>query len=176
MEQPNELSQMAKELKDAHAKSVQRQTKLNASNDYWQASAFKTAEMTIINANYKSESAIVSEDEKLKEQSAKCKEVRKTLRPLDFLKEQKLKAGFKLLCQAINEPTAKHELDGINISDCKNYKEAYFKAIAKATEYSQLVQDIVFGKLSAKLYAGVKKIGPIKRVEIRKSELKETFA
>jgi small subunit ribosomal protein S3Ae len=50
------------------------------------------------------------------------------------------------------------------------------KAIAKAADYSAFVQDMVFGKLSAKLYAGVKKIGPIKRVEIRKSELKETFA
>ncbi|MCX6769360.1 MAG: hypothetical protein NT051_01625 [Candidatus Micrarchaeota archaeon] len=50
------------------------------------------------------------------------------------------------------------------------------KAHVKATDFSALVQEIVFGKFAAKIYAGVKKIGPIKRVEIRKSQVKETFA
>ena len=34
---------------------------------------------------------------------------------------------------------------------------------------------MVFGKLSAKIYAHVKRMGPIKRVEVRKSELRESF-
>jgi len=50
------------------------------------------------------------------------------------------------------------------------------KQLARQTDYNMLVQEMVFGKLSAKLYNAVKKIGPIKRVEIRKSELKESFA
>ncbi len=50
------------------------------------------------------------------------------------------------------------------------------KAIAKSTDFPALVQEMVFGKLSAKLYNSIKKMGPIKRVEIRKSEVKESFA
>jgi len=49
------------------------------------------------------------------------------------------------------------------------------KAIAKATDFPQFVQEIAYGKMSAKLYNAVKKIGPIKRVEVRKSELIENF-
>ncbi|MCX8175548.1 MAG: 30S ribosomal protein S3ae [Candidatus Micrarchaeota archaeon] len=49
------------------------------------------------------------------------------------------------------------------------------KAIAKQTDFPLFVQEIVYGKLSAKLFNAVKQIGPIKRVEIRKSELKEKF-
>jgi ribosomal protein S3AE len=43
-------------------------------------------------------------------------------------------------------------------------------------DFATLCQEMVFGKLSAKLYAIVKRMGPIKRVEIRKSEVKESFA
>jgi small subunit ribosomal protein S3Ae len=50
------------------------------------------------------------------------------------------------------------------------------KMLAKSTDSGTLVQELVFGKLSAKLFNGIKKIGPIKRVEIRKSELIESFA
>ena len=48
--------------------------------------------------------------------------------------------------------------------------------IAKNTDFSNFVQDMIFNKLSSKLYNSIKKIGPMKRVEIRKSELKESFA
>jgi len=50
------------------------------------------------------------------------------------------------------------------------------KHLASQMDFATLCQEMVFGKLSAKLYAGVKKMGPIKRVEIRKSEVKESFA
>ena len=50
------------------------------------------------------------------------------------------------------------------------------KAIAKNTDYNVLAQEMVFGKLSSKVFAAVKKIGPLKRVEIRKSEVLEKFA
>jgi small subunit ribosomal protein S3Ae len=50
------------------------------------------------------------------------------------------------------------------------------KTIAKNTEFPLLVQEMVFGKLSSKVFAAVKKIGPLKRVEIRKSEVLEKFA
>lgn len=48
--------------------------------------------------------------------------------------------------------------------------------IAKQTDFPILVQEIVFGKLSSKLFAAVKKMGPLKRVEIRRSEVLEKFA
>lgn len=50
------------------------------------------------------------------------------------------------------------------------------RAIAKNTDFNTLVQEMVFGKLSAKIFNSIKKIGPLKRVEIRKSEVKENFA
>lgn len=72
-------------------------------------------------------------------------------------------------------------ISGVKVSegvraDVRRTLSANVKALAKQTEYQNLVQEIVFGKLSAKLYNSVKKIGPIKRVEIRKSELTESFA
>lgn len=50
------------------------------------------------------------------------------------------------------------------------------KAIAKNTDFPVLAQEMVFGKLSSKIFGAVKKIGPLKRVEIRKSEVLEKFA
>jgi len=49
------------------------------------------------------------------------------------------------------------------------------RQLASQMDFATLAQEMVFGKLSAKLYASVKRMGPIKRVEIRKSELKESF-
>lgn len=72
-------------------------------------------------------------------------------------------------------------ISGVKVSegvraDVRKTLSANVKAIARQTDYQNLVQELVFGKLSAKLYNTVKKIGPIKRVEIRKSELAESFA
>ncbi len=72
-------------------------------------------------------------------------------------------------------------ISGVKVSegvraDVRKTLSANAKAFAKAADYQTLVQELVFGKLSAKLYNTVKKIGPIKRVEIRKSELTEKFA
>jgi len=43
-------------------------------------------------------------------------------------------------------------------------------------EFSRLVQEIIFGKFASRLYHKIRKIAPIRSVEIRKTELKETFA
>jgi len=50
------------------------------------------------------------------------------------------------------------------------------RSLAKSMDFNMLVQEMVFGKLSAKIFNSIKKIGPLKRVEIRKSVVKETFA
>ncbi|MFA6214139.1 MAG: hypothetical protein WC717_02570 [Candidatus Micrarchaeia archaeon] len=49
------------------------------------------------------------------------------------------------------------------------------RALVSQMDFPTLAQEMVFGKLPAKLYASVKRMGPIKRVEIRKSEVKENF-
>jgi len=49
-------------------------------------------------------------------------------------------------------------------------------AAAKETDFSQFAQELIFGKLSSRIYNKVKKIAPIRRVEVRKSELRESFA
>ncbi len=42
--------------------------------------------------------------------------------------------------------------------------------------HAQLVQELIFGKFASRLYNKLHKMAPIRRVEIRKSELKEVFA
>ncbi len=72
-------------------------------------------------------------------------------------------------------------ISGIRISesvrcDARRIISENLKALAKDMDSHVLIQEMVFGKLSAKLFNGVKKIGPIKRVEVKKSEIKEVFA
>lgn len=61
-------------------------------------------------------------------------------------------------------------------SDVRKAISESVRALAKSMDCPMLVQEMVFGKFAAKVYGNVKKIGPIKRVEIRKSQVKETFA
>lgn len=49
-------------------------------------------------------------------------------------------------------------------------------AAAKDHDYGQLMQELIFGKISSRLYNKVKKMAPIRRIEIRKTEVKENFA
>lgn len=72
-------------------------------------------------------------------------------------------------------------ISGLKVSegvraDVRKMISATLQDIAKNTDFSPFVQEMIFGKLSAKLYNSIKKIGPMKRVEVRKSELKESFA
>jgi len=58
----------------------------------------------------------------------------------------------------------------------RNAARAEVIARAKEMDFAALEQEIVFGKFSSRIYKVVKKILPIKRVEVRKTELHETFA
>ncbi|MEM4554945.1 MAG: hypothetical protein QXT25_03795 [Candidatus Anstonellaceae archaeon] len=60
-------------------------------------------------------------------------------------------------------------------TDVRKALSAAIKSIASATDFPVLSQELAYGKLSSKLFNAVKKIGPIKRVEVRKSEVKESF-
>lgn len=60
----------------------------------------------------------------------------------------------------------------------KNLRNALVDEVKKSTEgmaYDQLMQEIIYGRLTSKLFGRLKAITPMKRVEVRKSELKETF-
>jgi len=50
------------------------------------------------------------------------------------------------------------------------------KKISGELKYDELMQDLVYGRFSAKIYNKLKEITKMKRVEIRKSEKKESFA
>lgn len=72
-------------------------------------------------------------------------------------------------------------ISGVKVSegvrtDVRREISAAVRALAKQTDFNLLAQEMVFGKLSSKVFAAVKRIGPLKRVEIRKSEVLEKFA
>ncbi|MFH1199720.1 MAG: hypothetical protein V1708_01500 [Candidatus Micrarchaeota archaeon] len=49
------------------------------------------------------------------------------------------------------------------------------KARASSKEFGQFIYDTLFGRTSMEIFKNLKKIAPIKRVEVRKTELKEVF-
>jgi small subunit ribosomal protein S3Ae len=53
--------------------------------------------------------------------------------------------------------------------------EQNIKSIASQMDMNTLAQEVIFGKFSAKVFGKVKNITPMRRLEIRKSELLETF-
>ena len=72
-------------------------------------------------------------------------------------------------------------VSGVKVSegvrtDARKEISASVKALAKQTEFPALVQEMVFCKFSAKVFNAVKRIGPLKRVEVRKSQVIESFA
>jgi small subunit ribosomal protein S3Ae len=44
-----------------------------------------------------------------------------------------------------------------------------------AEELGQFIEEVLFGKVSRELYEKLKKIAPLRRIEVRKTELKEEF-
>ncbi|MCX8194895.1 MAG: 30S ribosomal protein S3ae [Candidatus Micrarchaeota archaeon] len=88
----------------------------------------------------------------------------------DVITKDNVKIRIKTIC-----------ITGLKVSEAvrtdvrKGISEAV-QSLAKQTDFNTLVQEMVFGKLAAKIYSAIKKIGPIKRVEIRKSELHESFS
>ncbi|MEM2963387.1 MAG: hypothetical protein QXW70_04395 [Candidatus Anstonellales archaeon] len=48
--------------------------------------------------------------------------------------------------------------------------------IASHSDFSTLMQELLFSRLQKRLYPPIKLFGPIKRIEIRKSEVEETFS
>lgn len=57
-------------------------------------------------------------------------------------------------------------------------RAAVIDEVKKATEplnYDELMQEVIYGKLVSRLYNRLKQISSMKRVEIRKTELKERF-
>jgi small subunit ribosomal protein S3Ae len=47
---------------------------------------------------------------------------------------------------------------------------------AKEMDFQTFEQEIIYGKFSSRIYKAIKRILPIKRVEVRKTEVKEELA
>lgn len=87
----------------------------------------------------------------------------------DVLTKDNVPIRIKTLC-----------VSGVKVSenvrtDVRNAISEAVRQIAKQTDFATLVQEMVFGKLAAKVFASIKKIGPLKRLEVRKSEVIESF-
>lgn len=60
----------------------------------------------------------------------------------------------------------------------KNLRNAALEEIKKNGEgmpYDQLMQDVIYGRFTSKLFNRLKQITPLRRVEVRKTELVEIF-
>lgn len=70
--------------------------------------------------------------------------------------------------------TAKKVSSGGKATIRNNAREE-IKERAKEMDFSHLEQEAIFGKFSTRVFNRIKKIVPIKRVEVRKTEVIETF-
>jgi small subunit ribosomal protein S3Ae len=85
----------------------------------------------------------------------------------------KSKEGESVLVKVIAVTGAK-----VSENTKKNLRNALVEEVKKTcegVEYDSLMQDIVYGRLTSKLFTRLKVITPMKRVEVRKTELKENF-
>ncbi len=85
----------------------------------------------------------------------------------------KTKEGETVLIKVIAVTGAK-----ISENTKKNLRNSLVEEVKKnyeGMEYDTLMQDIVYGRLTSKLFTRLKVITPMKRVEVRKTELKENF-
>jgi len=58
----------------------------------------------------------------------------------------------------------------------RNNAREEIKERAREMDFSHLEQEVIFGKFSTRVFNRIKKIVPIKRVEVRKTEVIESFA
>ncbi len=97
--------------------------------------------------------------------------------------------GKTLLHQVVDDKTKDGEelrvkviaVTGARVSENtrRNLRSALVDESRKAIKegkFEEVMQDLIFGRFSAKLYNRLKKITKMRRVEIRKSERKEKFA
>ena len=60
-------------------------------------------------------------------------------------------------------------------SSVRNAMSDEVKKLVPEMEFNALLQDMLFGRFAGKIFAKVKKITPMRRVEVRKSEVQEKF-
>jgi small subunit ribosomal protein S3Ae len=96
--------------------------------------------------------------------------------------------GKSLIHQVIDEKTKDGEdlrlkiiaVTGANVSENtkRNLREAIGEetiAAIKGKEFDEVIQDVIYGRVSSKLFSRLKQITKMRRVEVRKSERGETF-
>lgn len=88
---------------------------------------------------------------------------------VDVTTKERLKLRMKVVAvlgAKVSENTRKNVLMGITEK---------LHAFAAASDSSKFIQEVLYGKISTKLFGQIKKISPIKRIEIRKMEITEKF-
>jgi small subunit ribosomal protein S3Ae len=96
--------------------------------------------------------------------------------------------GKSLIHQVVDEKTKDGEelrlkiiaVTGSNVSQNtkRNLREAIQEEARKAVtekEFDEVIQDVIYGRLSSKLFGKLKQITKMRRVEVRKSERGEVF-
>jgi len=96
--------------------------------------------------------------------------------------------GKSLIHQVVDEKTKDGEDlrlkliavtgSGVSENTRRNLREVLVEetlAAIKEKPYDEIIQDVVFGRLSSRIFSRLKKITKMRRVEIRKSERGETF-
>lgn len=96
--------------------------------------------------------------------------------------------GKSLIHQIVDEKTKDGEelrlkviaVTGANVSENtkRNIREAIQEETKKSItdkEFNEVIQDVIFGRVSSKLYSRLKQITKMRRVEVRKSERGEIF-
>ncbi|MFH1685417.1 MAG: hypothetical protein ABH983_03855 [Candidatus Micrarchaeota archaeon] len=96
--------------------------------------------------------------------------------------------GKSLIHQVVDEKTKDGEglrlkliavtSSGVSQNTRRNLREILVEetlAAIKEKSYDEIMQDVVFGRLSSRIFSRLKKITKMRRVEIRKSERGESF-
>jgi len=96
--------------------------------------------------------------------------VRRRTDVIDMVIDSKTNDGVNVRIKAVAYSQLK--LTGPTKTDIRNRMASIIKSSAENMPFSQLIQEIVFGKFSVRIFGAIKKIGPIRRVEIRKTEVK----
>jgi small subunit ribosomal protein S3Ae len=87
----------------------------------------------------------------------------------DVLTADNQKIRLKTVC------ISQYKLSESQKKDIRKAIAQKLKEIASSTPLDGLYLEILFGKVSAKVFNAIKKIAPIKRFEVKKSELFESF-
>ncbi|HII54405.1 hypothetical protein COT30_01700 [Candidatus Micrarchaeota archaeon CG08_land_8_20_14_0_20_49_17] len=92
---------------------------------------------------------------------------------LDVVRDVETTDGIKLRLKALI--ISVNKLSNNQKTALRNALSTLLAEAASKETFDKFIQEILFGKLSARLFNELKKIAPIRRVEVRKSQIAEVF-